>query len=278
MKSFVALLVLAAVAVAEPEADAQFYYAADPLAAHATAGLVTYANGAVTPVDTLSVQAAKAQHFAAKAAITPYGFGYPYAYGAYGAHLIGKREAEPEADAQFYGGYPYYDAGHTSLGLTAYSNGAVTPTKTFAVQAAEAQHFAAKAAATPYGFGYPYAYGAYAGHYIGKREAEADAQFIGYPYVASPHTSIGLTAYPDGAVTPTKTLAVQQAEAQHFATKAAYAPYAYAGYYGAHLIGKREAEAKPQFYGAYGYPGYGYAGYSGYGYAGYPYSGYSYYG
>jgi hypothetical protein len=191
--------------------------------------------------------------------------------------------AEPEADAQFYGygGYPYYDAGHTSLGLTAYSNGAVTPTKTFAVQAAEAQHFAAKAAATPYGFGYPYAYGA---HYIGKREAEpeADAQFIGYPYLASPHTSLGLTVYPDGAVTPTKTLAVQQAEAAHFATKAAYAPYAYSypgfagyGYAGAHLIGKREAEAKPQFYGAYGYPGYGYASY---GYAGYPYSAYSYYG
>jgi hypothetical protein len=277
MKSFVALLVLAAVALAEPEADPQYLlYAADP---HATAGLVTYANGAVTPVDTLSVQAAKAQHFAAKAAVTPY-FGYPYA-GAYRAHYIGKREAEPAADAQFFGyGYPgYYANEHTSLGLTAYSNGAVTPTKTLSVQAAEAQHFAAKAAVTPYGFGYPYAYGAYAGHLIGKREAEpeADAQFIGYPY-AGPHTSIGLTAYPDGAVTPTKTLAVQQAEAAHFATKAAYAPYAYGypGYYGAHLIGKRDAEAKPQFYG--GYPYYGSYGYAGYGYSGYPYSGYSYYG
>jgi len=163
------------------------------------------------------------------------------------------------------------------LGLTAYANGAVVPTDTLSVQAAKAQHFAAKAAVAPYGI-----YGAgYLGaaHYIGKREAEADAQYLyaGYPYAyAGPHTSLGLTAYANGAVAPTKTLAVQAAEAQHFAAKAAAYPYGYAGL---HYIGKREAEAEPEaqylYAGAYGYP---YAtNYANYGfvnnYARYPYAG-----
>jgi len=229
----VALLVLAAVAYAEPEADPQIlvgspyaYYAADP---HATSGQqVKYSNGAVVPEDTLSVQVAKGQHFAAKAAAYPYGFGY------YGAHLIGKREAE--ADPQ----YLYSGAGPLAYtGLVAHPDGAVTPQETYAVQ---------KATAEP--------------------EPEADAQYLyaGYPYVyANPHTSVGLTTYANGAVAPTKTLAVQQAEAQHFAAKAATYPYA-----GLHYIGKREAEAKPQFYGGYVYPystyGYGYP--STYGYLG----------
>jgi hypothetical protein len=203
--------------------------------------LVTYANGAVTPVDTLSVQAAKAQHFAAKAVAAPY-------YGYYGAHLIGKREAEAEAKPYLgYYGYPYA----TTYGAYPYAS-----------------------------YGYPYTYT----HLIGKREAEAepeaDAQFLyGTPYVyANPHTSLGLTSYFNGAVTPTKTLAVQAAEAQHFAAKAVTAPYY--GYYGAHLIGKREAEAeaKPYVYGygAYGYP---YATtYGTYGAYGYPYAAYPYYG
>jgi len=251
MKFFV-LLALAAVAAAKP--DAQFYYGYPYASPHATAGLVTYANGAVTPVDTLSVQAAKAQHFAAKAAVYPYGL--------YGAHVIGKREAEAEADpALLYGAaYPYA----TGYGYTGYAGYAGYP---------------------GYTYGYPYAYS----HVIGKREAEAepkaeaDAQFYYAPYYANPHASLGLTAYTNGAVTPTKTLAVQQAEAAHFAAKAAYYPY---GVYGAHLIGKREAEAKADpalLYGA-AYPyatGLGYTAYTGYpaayGY-GYPYAAYSYLG
>ena len=232
------LLALAAVAVAEP--DAQYLYGYPygyAGAAHATAGLVTYANGAVTPVDTLSVQAAKAQHFAAKAVAAPYYGGY------YGAHLIGKREAE--ADPQLLLGSTY-GLPYASYG---YNYGA---------------------------YGYHYTYGA---RFIGKREAEAepeaDAQFLyGNPYLyANPHTSVGLTAYYNGAVTPTKTLAVQAAEASHFAAKAVAAPY-YGGYYGAHLIGKREAEAKPQYY----YGGYPYATYgAAYGYP-YTYGAYSYLG
>ena len=188
----VALLVLAAVAVAEPEADAQFYYGNPYFAnAHTSLGLTAYANGAVVPTDTLSVQAAKAQHFAAKAAVAPFGYGYYGAGYLGGAHYIGKREAEAEADAQYLyaGAYPYaYANPHTSIGLTAYANGAVAPTKTLAVQQAEAQHFAAKAAAFPYGYAGLYG----AAHYIGKREAEAEpeAQYLyngvyGYPYATN---------------------------------------------------------------------------------------------
>jgi len=93
--------------MAEPEADAQYLLAHPYGAEHFSAGLTAYANGAVVPTDTLSVQAAKAQHFAAKA--NAYAFSPYYA----GAHFIGKREAEaeaePKADAQFYGyGFPAY--------------------------------------------------------------------------------------------------------------------------------------------------------------------------
>jgi hypothetical protein len=274
--SQVAVLLLAALAVAEPEADAQYLLGYGYASPHATAGLTTYANGAVVPTDTLSVQAAKAQHFAAKAAYAPYAYGaYPYAYGAYGAHLIGKREAEPEADAQYFYGSPYIAGPHTSLGLTAYANGAVAPTKTYAVQVAEAQHFAAKAAATPYVYGaYPYAYGA---HYIGKRDAEpkadADAQYLAYGYSGYPYATYGAYA---GAYA------------------GAY-PAAYPSVYGARYLGKREAEptaeptADAQFIAsAYRYPYATYGAYAGvpavstayttYGAYGYPYGGLSYYG
>jgi len=45
------------VALAEPEADAQFFYG-NPYAGadHYSPGLVAYPNGAVVPADTLSVQ------------------------------------------------------------------------------------------------------------------------------------------------------------------------------------------------------------------------------
>ena len=229
--------------------------------------MTAYANGALVPTDTLSVQAAKAQHFAAKAAVAPFGYGY------YGAHLLGKREAEaaPEADAQYFYGNPYFANPHTSIGLTAYANGALTPTPTLAVQQATAAHFAAKAAIAPYGYGY------YGAHLLGKREAEAapeaDAQyFYGNPYL-NPHTSIGLTAYANGAVTPTETLAVQQATAAHFAAKAnAYAtsyPYGYGVYGAGHYIGKREAEAEPEAEAQFLASPYGYGAYSAYRYPAY---------
>merc|ERR1712045_392648 len=129
-----------------------------------------------------------------------------------------------------------------------------------------------------YGYsGFPYAgygYGglAYAGlgyngyalgaHYIGKRSADSDAE--AKPWLA--YANYGYAGYPYAA---------------YAGAYGAY-PYAYGlGYNGyalggAHLIGKRsaEAEAKPEaWYGAYGYGAYPYS----YGY-GYPYAYGGYYG
>merc|ERR1711890_21900 len=162
-------------------------------------------------------------------------------------------EAEP-----WYGlgyGYGLLHKPHiTSVGaLTTYSNGAVTPTNTPAVQAATASHLAAKAGVyAAHGFGYPYV------HAIGKREAEAEPWYgvyghglygYGYSPLTHPVTSVGgLTTYANGAVVPTDPANLAATHA-HLASK------------GLHSLGKREAEAEP-WYGLYGH-GYGY----GYGYA-----------
>ena len=177
-------------------------------------GLTTYANGAVVPTDTPAVAAATAQHLAAKgtpilqdvavAAPVHYGYaGWPY------AHYLGKREADSDADILIPGRAPI-----TSVGaFTTYANGAVVPTDTPAVAAATSAHLAARG--TPalhtglvahYGYaGYPYA------HYLGKREAESDADayygVLGYGYglqhVPAVTSVGGLTTYSNGAVVPT---------------------------------------------------------------------------
>merc|ERR1711944_354068 len=153
---------------------------------------------------------------------------------------VAAAEAEP-----WYGLYGYgYKPVITSVGaLTTYSNGAVTPTNTPSVQIATANHLAAKA-------------GIYAarGHFLGKREAEAEPWYgvyghglYGYAPVTHPVSSVGgLTTYANGAVVPTdpNNLAATSA---HLASK------------GLHFLGKREAEAEP-WYGLYGHGLYGYAG------------------
>merc|ERR1711902_451410 len=81
-----------------------------------------------------------------------YGYGRSYGYRSYG---YGKREAEdsilnlPYAGALGYAGLPYTYAAYPIHvpSLVAYPNGAVTPADEPAVQAAKANHFAAKAAA-----------------------------------------------------------------------------------------------------------------------------------
>merc|ERR1711963_1056345 len=131
---FIVLACLAISAMAAPEAKPEAE--ADPY-------LVRHWNGAVAPVDTYSVQAARAAHLTAKANIyayrpyTAYGYAayngyyrnaynygaYPatYAFGAYPYNLptytntrsFYKREAEADAEAwgtyynNYYSGYPY---------------------------------------------------------------------------------------------------------------------------------------------------------------------------
>jgi len=181
-------------------------------------------------------------------------------------------EAEPWLGyAGLYGhglGYGYGGLLHkpviTSVGaLTTYSNGAVTPTNTPAVQIATANHLAAKAGVyAAHGYGVPYL------HSIGKREAEADPWYgvyggyggvyggYGYAPVTHPVTSVGaLTTYANGAVVPTDPANLAATHA-HLASK------------GLHYLGKREAEAESEpwlgYAGLYGHGlGYGYGGYAG---------------
>jgi len=273
MNRFISFFALLAVASAAPAAKSD----ADP-AIHilgrapitSVGGLTTYANGAVVPTDTPAVAAATAQHLAAKgtpilqdvavAAPVHYGYaGWPY------AHYLGKREADSDADILIPGRAPI-----TSVGaFTTYANGAVVPTDTPAVAAATSAHLAARG--TPalhtglvahYGYaGYPYA------HYLGKREADSEADPAIHILGRAPITSVGgLTTYANGAVVPTDTPAVAAATAQHLAAKgtpilhdvavAAPVHYGYAGYPYAHYLGKREAESDADAY--YGVLGYGY--------------------
>merc|ERR1712243_291267 len=157
-------------------------------------------------------------------------------------------------------------------GLTTYANGAQVPTDTPAVAAATAQHLAVKGtpilqdvAIAPVGYagygGWPYS------HYIGKREAESEADPAIYIAGRAPVLSVGhLTTYANGAVVPTDTPAVAAATAQHLAAKgtpilqdvtvAAPVHYGYAGRPYAHYLGKREADSDADAY--YGVLGYGY--------------------
>merc|ERR1712117_300422 len=196
-------------AMAEPEAEA------DPQ-------LVRHWNGAVTPLDTPSVQIARAAHLTAKAnayAYGPYSFynygAYP-AYSAYHGLFRGKREAEAEAEAE-----PQY--------LT-YGNyyGAGSPT----YAAYGAYHYP-----TSYAYGaYPYSYPTYGGRYLHKREAEAEAE---------PQYYSGLT-YGNyyGAGYPT----YATYGAYRYPATYAYGTYPYASTYGAYRY--------PYSYGASVYRGY----------------------
>merc|ERR1712154_539538 len=206
MNRFIAFSALLAVAAGAPASDAD---AAIHILGRApitsVGGLTTYANGAVVPTDTPAVAAATAQHLAAKG--TPilhdalvghvgyagYGYaGYPY------AHYIGKREADSDADILIPGRAPI-----TSVGaFTPYANGAVVPTDTPAVAAATSAHLAARGTPALHTglvahYGLPYA----GYHYIGKREADSEADPAIHILGRAPITSVGgLTTYANGAV------------------------------------------------------------------------------
>merc|ERR1712133_335162 len=101
--------------------------------------------GAVVPTDTPAVAAATSAHLAARgtpALHTGYVANIGYAGYPFAGHLIGKREAESEADPAIYiaGRAPVISVG----GLTTYANGAQVPTDTPAVAAATAAHLATK--------------------------------------------------------------------------------------------------------------------------------------
>merc|ERR1711887_85731 len=103
-------------------------------------------------------------------------------------------------------------------------------------------------------------------------EAEADPALLYTtgvhhvaPVVVAPavYTKDGLVAHPDGAVTPDYTPAQKVAAATHLAAKGIHPVF----HTGAYLYGKRDAEAKPDAWGVYGYPTV-YSGAYGYPYGG----------
>merc|ERR1719219_2357888 len=157
--------------------------------AAASASLVTYPNGAVAPAKTPSAAGYAGYPYAAGA----YGAGYPYA-GAYAGY--------PYAGAYAHGAYPYaYNgaygyAGHYGYaapyaGLVAHPNGAVVPVDEPAVQAAKADHFAAK--------GLPV---------VAAPVAAPVAYAAGYAYP-------GLVGHPNGALVPAEPAEVVAARAEH---------------------------------------------------------------
>merc|ERR1739848_243212 len=219
---------------------------AGPLADVAPAsfhGLVGHPNGAVTPIDTPSVAAARADHLAAKGAIyaahAPALVAAPAVPALAAAPALGPVAAPalgPVA-AIGYAGYagPLADALPAgAAGLVAHPNGAVTPADTPSVVAARADHLAAKgaayAAAAPvlaYGPGPAVAGPAFAAPAIAGPAFAAPAIAAPVPAFAGGVLPVGpygsptgaLVSFPNGAVVPADEPAVVAARADHLAAK-----------------------------------------------------------
>jgi len=324
MKAFVAVA-LAAAAQAAPEADPQLLLAQPQVHvygnAHAqTMGMVQHANGAVVPDDTLSVKAAKVDHLNAKATaylnkplvtvaaqplIQTVGSMYPAYSGLYhpyalNTHLIKREaEAEAEADPQLLLNAPVttYGGVHNLAynGVYNYVKPAVTyTTHPVVAKTVVKTPVVAKSVVAPAIYSGLYNYGVPAVHYMGKREAEAEADpalyynhyGYGYPtytgytgYTGYTVPAVAKTIVPTVAKTVIKAPVVAKSVVSPFYSALNY-PYAT---YGHQLIKREaEAEAEPLYYGNYGYnyPAYttgytGYTGYSGLNYAYNPVYGYN---
>merc|ERR1719411_1598875 len=217
-----------------------------PASAH---GLVAHPNGAVTPVDTPSVVAARADHLAAKGAI----------YAAHAPALVAAPAVPAVAPGPVYGGVPAVAAPAPALapvpaigyagyvgpladalpagaaGLVAHPNGAVTPADTPSVVAARSDHLAARgaayAAAAPvlaYGAAPAIAAPAFASPAIAAPAIAAPAIAAGpvvAPYAAgvipvgAGSPTGALVSFPNGAVVPADEPAVAAARADHLAAK-----------------------------------------------------------
>merc|ERR1711890_32375 len=163
------------------------------LAAHASATLVYYHNGAVAPLDP-NVEAAKADHFKALAeagaGYAGYGYGLGHlGYAGYGYGHLG------------YAGYYGHAAGlpASAAGLVTYANGATVPVEPLANQVARANHIAAK---------------------WGRKKREAQFFYGGLPYAHHayvPYVAPFVHPPASGAVVPLETADVVAARHAHFA-------------------------------------------------------------
>merc|ERR1719369_2104867 len=160
-------------------------------------GLVGHPNGAVVPVDTPAVAAARAGHLGALAATNGAAIGYAAPAVAATPVVVA---AAPIIAAQGY-------AGPLNLNvqpLVAHPNGAVTPADEPAVAAARAAHLSTKVAAAPI--------------------VAAAAPVVAAAGYAGPlNLNVQpLVAHPNGAVVPADEPAVVAARADHLATKGHY--------------------------------------------------------
>merc|ERR1712072_360134 len=216
---------------------------AGPLADVAPAsfhGLVGHPNGAVTPIDTPSVAAARADHLAAKGAIYAAHAPALVAAPAVPAFAHGIAAAPvAAAPAIAYAGYagPLADALPASAaGLVSHPNGAVTPADTPSVVAARAYAagfgyglpaVAAHTIAAPAFAGHAVAAPAFAGHAVahaGLPFAHAAGPVAPYAAGVIPTGALGsptgaLVHHPNGAVVPADEPAVVAARADHLAAK-----------------------------------------------------------
>jgi len=232
---------LAVTAASHPGAFAGYAGYTGPYADVPPAGvpaLVAHPNGAVTPADTPSVLAARADHLAAKGAI--YGAGYGLAAPALpavaaaplavAAPAIAAPVAAPIiAAAPVAYGYtgPLADSLPASAaGLQSLPNGAVVPKDTPSVVAARADHLAAKgaiyAASAPIVAAAPLA----APAIVAPAPAIAAVPAVAYGYTGPladslPASAAGLVSLPNGAVVPKDTPSVVAARADHLAAKGA---------------------------------------------------------
>merc|ERR1712180_163126 len=166
-------------------------------------GLVGHPNGAVVPVDTPAVAAARAGHLGALAATNGAAIGYA-APAVAAAPVVAA--AAPIIAAQGY-------AGPLNLNvqpLVAHPNGAVTPADEPAVAAARAAHLSTKVAAAPI--------------VAAAAPAVAAAPVVAAAGYAGPlNLNVApLVAHPNGAVVPADEPAVVAARADHLATKGHY--------------------------------------------------------
>merc|ERR1712002_175467 len=169
MKSiFFACLVAAVYAEAKPKADADAYYGLG------YSGIVPGYTGYALPGYT---GYAGYGAYATPAYNTYRGYGYA----GLNSHYIGKREAEaePEADADAYYGYNYGLGYAAPIARTYAAAPVATVARTYAapVTTVTRPYAAYGAYATPTYSAYAgYGYAGLNSHYIGKREAEAEAE------------------------------------------------------------------------------------------------------
>merc|ERR1712055_1040890 len=187
MKAF-AIVLLAAVAV-KAEADADAYTIGQVNHGFTHGGIITgvdYGHGVVSGVGAIGNRGVYGVHGVHTGYAGPYAANV-YGHGVYNRHFYGKREAEADAEADPYFLNGVYGTGihgvattyghHVAAAVPAVHTVAAVPAVHSTVAAVPAVHTSVGGYTAVSGINH----GVY-GHYIGKREAEAEADAEADPY------------------------------------------------------------------------------------------------